>query len=393
MAIIGGLSSHNSKQMPHILNIYKMAQISYGSFDPALKDKVQFPSVYRMIPNESAQYVAIVKLLKHFGWTWIGLLVSDDDSGAMLLKALILRLLQSSICLAFSEILPTVNKHWEGGNIQEVPFNDKLSKIHLILSSTDTNVILVHGDSRSMEGLRVILYFNEFVEMKPTEKVWIITVQWDFASTISKDFFTPSSFNGTLSFALPTKEVEGYVQYLNKINPKENYFAAVLWANAFQCSFPQHTHDIHSLNTSNCTGEEKLSSLPESVFEMRMSGQSYSIYNAVYAVAHALHAMFSSRSKYKAWGDGITWNLQNIHPWQLHSFLKHIHFNNSAGEEIFFDENGELGTGYDIINTVTFPNQSIRRVRIGWTDPQAPEGKDVIIQQNSILWNHIFIKV
>ncbi|XP_042329831.1 vomeronasal type-2 receptor 26-like [Sceloporus undulatus] len=393
MAIIGGLSSHNSKQMPHILNIYKMAQFSYDSFDPALKDKAQFPSVYRMIPNESIQHFAILKLLKHFGWTWIGLIVSNDDNGEMLLRTLIPQLLQSSICLAFKEIIPTMKQHWEGYIEDKIPYNYKLSRMHLILSSADTDVILVHGDSRSMEGLRVILYFNEFVEMKPTEKIWIITAQWDFASTILNKFFTPRSFNGTLSFALPTKEVEGYLEYLNTINPRENYVATILWANAFLCSFPQYSTNIHSLNATNCTGEEKLNSLPESVFEMRMTGQSYSIYNAVYAIAHALHAMLSSRSKHEAWGDRRTQDCQKIQPWQLHPFLKHIRFNNSAGEEIFFDENGELETGYDIINTVTFPNRSMHRVHIGRSDPQAPYGKDFIIYQNSILWNHNFIQM
>ncbi|XP_042329828.1 vomeronasal type-2 receptor 26-like [Sceloporus undulatus] len=384
MAVIGGLSSHNSKQMPHILNIYKMAQLSYGSFDPALKDKIQFPTVYRMIPNVSIQYVAIVKLLKHFGWSWIGLLVTADDSGEIILRNLIPQLLQSSICLAFKEIIPIVNEHWREDS-EDIPY--EISRLYLFLSSTDTDVILVHGDSGSMEGFRMILYFYEFGKMKPT--VWIITAQWDFTSTVSK-IFPLRSLNGTLSFALPTKEVEGYVHYLNKMNPRENYGAAFIWPHAFRCSLPQY--DIYKDNATNCTGEEKLSSLPEPVFEMRMSSQSYSIYNSVYAIAHALHAMFSSRSKPKAWGHGERWNPRNIHPWQLHSFLKKIHFNNSAGEEIFFDENGELVTGYDIINTVTFPNHSLQRIRIGWIDPWAPEMKNFIIQQNSILWNPSFIQ-
>ncbi|KAH0626208.1 hypothetical protein JD844_001045 [Phrynosoma platyrhinos] len=396
MAVIGGLSSHNSRQMPHILNIYKMAQLSFGSFDPALKDKVQFPSVYRMIPNERAQYVGIVKLLKHFGWTWIGLIVSEDDSGEALLRTLVPWLLQNSICFAFKEIIPIVKENWMTSLDETWEVHDKMARMQFILSSTDTNVILVHGDSQSMEVLQLILMVNEFFEMKPTEKVWIITAQWDFTAMFLSGLFTLKSFNGTLSFALPTKKIEGYAQYLSTINPTGNhdYVAAVLWTSAFLCSFPQY--DFYVNNATNCTGEEKLSSLPESVFGMGMSGQSYSIYNAAYAIAHALHAMLSSRSKHKGGRDGGTWNLQNMHPWQvqvLHSFLKHIHFNNSAGDEIFFDENGELETGYDILNTVTFHNRSMHSSHVGWSDPRAPEGKDFLIHQNSILWNHKFIQV
>uniref|UniRef100_A0ABM5GQ42 Vomeronasal type-2 receptor 26-like n=1 Tax=Pogona vitticeps TaxID=103695 RepID=A0ABM5GQ42_9SAUR len=33
-----------------------------------------------MVPNEDAQYDGIVQLLKHFGWNWIGVIVSEDDN-------------------------------------------------------------------------------------------------------------------------------------------------------------------------------------------------------------------------------------------------------------------------------------------------------------------------
>ncbi|XP_061447538.1 vomeronasal type-2 receptor 26-like [Rhineura floridana] len=168
-----------------------------------------------------------------------------------------------------------------------------------------------------------------------------------------------------------------------------------------QCAFP--TYNLYRPDVGNCTGEERLRSLPDIVFEMGMSGQSYNIYNAVYAVAHALHAMFSSlRSKQKAMGHEATWNLLNVHPWQfmfflspiqIHSFLKHICFNNTAGEEISFDENGGLATGYDIINTVTFPNCSISKVRVGRLDPQVSIGKQFTINGSAIVWNHKFNQI
>ncbi|XP_061447539.1 vomeronasal type-2 receptor 26-like [Rhineura floridana] len=194
MAIIGGLTSHNSKQMPQILNIYKLPQLSYSSFDPSLSDKTQFPSVYRMIPSETPQYLGIVQLLQHFGWTWIGLIISDGDSGEVLLRTLTPWLLRNNICFAFKEIL--------------------------------------------------------------------------------KD--------------------------------------------------------------------------PWAVKEQKK---------------------------------------------QLHSFLKNIRFNNSAGEEIFFDKNGELAAGYDIINTITFSNRSIHKNHVGRIDPQAPKGKQFTIHRNAIVWNHKFNQI
>ncbi|XP_066486249.1 vomeronasal type-2 receptor 26-like [Tiliqua scincoides] len=77
----------------------------------------------------------------------------------------------------------------------------------------------------------------------------------------------------------------------------------------------------------------------------------------------------------------------------LHPFLRSISFNNSAGETIFFNENGELAAGYDIINWVTFPNQSFLQVKVGWMDPQAPQGKEFSINEKAIMWHSMFNKV
>ncbi|KAH0626320.1 hypothetical protein JD844_001243 [Phrynosoma platyrhinos] len=152
-------------------------------------------------------------------------------------------------------------------------------------------------------------------------------------------------------------------------------------------------YKLNKPNHSNCTGEERLRNLPGTVFEMGMSGQSYSIYNAVYAVAHALHAADSLRAKRKAMGPENSWKPMDIEPWQLCSFLRYIRFNNSAGEEVFFDENGDLASGFDVISLVTFSNQSFQKVRVGGIYPQASAGKRFTMNGSSIVWNHKFKKV
>ncbi|XP_070584628.1 vomeronasal type-2 receptor 26-like [Erythrolamprus reginae] len=83
-------------------------------------------------------------------------------------------------------------------------------------------------------------------------------------------------------------------------------------------------------------------------------------------------------------------NLQDVQPWQLHFFLKRIVFNNSAGDEISFDEEGKLVTGLDIENWVTFPNQSLHRVKVGKLDPWATEDQIFSIHEETITWPSTF---
>ena len=49
----------------------------------------------------------MIQILKRFGWTWVGLLVSDDDYGLHVTRSFQSDLAQSGGgCLAYSEVLP-----------------------------------------------------------------------------------------------------------------------------------------------------------------------------------------------------------------------------------------------------------------------------------------------
>ncbi|XP_061447737.1 vomeronasal type-2 receptor 26-like [Rhineura floridana] len=142
-----------------------------------------------------------------------------------------------------------------------------------------------------------------------------------------------------------------------------------------------------------CTGEEKLESISGILFEMSMTGHSYNVYNAAYAVSHALHAIKKYSSKHKRLKEGEKLAFLNVQPWQFHHFLKSILFNNSAGDTVCFDENGELVTGFDVTNWMMFPNGSMVRVKLGRLELQAPLGKELTIHDDQIVWHQSFNQV
>ncbi|XP_060110937.1 vomeronasal type-2 receptor 26-like [Heteronotia binoei] len=378
-AVIGALFTQNSIQIANVLTNYKIPQLSYGSFDPVLSDKIKFPFFNRLVPNEELQHTGIVQLLKHFGWTWVGLITSDDESGETFLQSLRPRLLQNSICIAFVQKMPMSLKRAR---------NEINKGIYDSLRLNEVNVNLVHGDVLTMDLFRMILHLYESDDFLPMERVWLITAQWDFTTMIAGGSFPAQSFNGTLSFSLHTNVVPGLEDSLDHINPHYADFAYRFWETAFDCTLLTFER-----GKRKCTEREKLVSLPGSVFEKRVSGESYSVYNAVYAIAHALQALHSLTAKRAARGHQGKRKLGNIQPWQLNAFLRKVRFNNTAGDEIFFDEKGDLVTGHDIINTITFPNGSFQRIQVGMMDPQAPVGQEFSLNGSAIVWNPKFKQV
>uniref|UniRef100_A0ACB8EUU1 Uncharacterized protein n=1 Tax=Sphaerodactylus townsendi TaxID=933632 RepID=A0ACB8EUU1_9SAUR len=338
-----------------------------------------------MVSSEAHQYTGIVLLLKHFRWTWVGLLAVDDDYGEAFVQSLLPKFSENGICFAFMGRTPKVS--FIPGVTE---FIGILGKASSVLIKSQTNVTVIYGDVQSAFGLQLMLAAIDFSTGIPIDKVWITTAQWDLSSNTFYKMPDIQVFHGAFSLAVHTNDVldfHKFVQHRNVDSFKQDGFVREFWQQAFGCLLPQTPEDEKS--EEMCSGEEKLETLPRLIFEMSMTGHSYSIYNAVYAVAHAFHGMYSLRARDKATvhEDGIL--LENTQPWELHSFLKNISFNNTMGDHVFF-RNGELQLGFDIINWVTFPNQSFQRVKVGRMDPQASPGKQFSIDEQKITWHNKF---
>ncbi|XP_077169565.1 vomeronasal type-2 receptor 26-like [Paroedura picta] len=78
---------------------------------------------------------------------------------------------------------------------------------------------------------------------------------------------------------------------------------------------------------------------------------------------------------------------------KLHKFLRKTLFNNTVGESIQFDQDGELVTVFDVTNWVTFLNGSFTRVKVGRLDPQASSENELTLEDDQIVWHKSFNQV
>ncbi|XP_053120345.1 vomeronasal type-2 receptor 26-like [Hemicordylus capensis] len=381
IAIIEGLDSVSCQRIPNTLNIYKFPQLLYNSAPLRMDDTQTFP-FYQMVPNEAHQFRGIQQLLLAFNWMWVGLLTAEDISLEWIEQVVVPEFAQNGICFAFTEIIYTAGI---GDGAIQIWTRIMYCKI---MSST-ANVILFFGDSRYMLFLTGVLSMGISKDANENSKgkVWIFTAQTELKSYGNTLYMEShlEGFHGSIGTAAHSKEFTGFQEFIRSKSPlstEGDFFIRDFWASAFHCVFPNSA--LLKLSGDNCTGEEKLEDLPEELFEKHITGHSYSIYNAVHAVAHALYDTYLFKSKHRRRMEGE--RERSVQPWHLHHFLKQLSFNNSAGDTVSLDQNGVIVAGFDVINWNAFPNQSFFRVKVGKIEPQAPTEEILTLNEDALVW-------
>ncbi|XP_053120317.1 vomeronasal type-2 receptor 26-like [Hemicordylus capensis] len=411
VAVIAGLDSLTSRHVATVLDIYKIAQLTYGP-TPVMNDKTPGLPFYQMFPNEEHQYRGILALLLHFSWTWIGILVMDNDNGERFVQTVFPLFSKNGICFDYIERMPELPYIYDMWSSVE-----KGAEIYDKILRSKANVVVAYGDSYSMAFFRFWAYASELKFMKnaPKGNVWIGTVHFEPASFVLQRTWDIQIFHGAISFTIHSSDLPGFHQFVERMNPTSaqwDGFIQDFWEQVFNCELKKPEMDL--LEGNICTGEEKLESLPGLLFEMRMTDRSYSIYNAIYAVAHAIHSISSSQLKHRVMAGEEGLYLQNQQRWQLCSMgdsrVYHMHqdfalvdlldhllrtlsFNNTAGDTVSFDQNGERVANFGVINWVMSTNQSFHRVKVGQMDPQAPPDQAFTINEDDIAWHRFFNQV
>ncbi|XP_030051242.1 vomeronasal type-2 receptor 116-like [Microcaecilia unicolor] len=333
-----------------------------------MSDPFKFPYFYRTVPSELHLCAGIIRLLKHFHWTWVGIIVPDDDNSIKVAQVLKQGIEENDGCIEFLEIF----SHSNGVQQQD------REKIYDNIFDSSANVIIFYGSYEHALTLLPILLIPG--------KVYICTVPLEFYLTYELHTKLKSSAkNSTLAFTVAQKYVPSFSTFIreeeNPILFPRSFYTEEWWKVFCDSQCPQ------SIRRSCNTNRTEFFSLH---CAFKYLGNSYSVYNAVYALAYALHNMtMSDAASNTIWNGAIPRSLDYL-PWKLHHYLQNIHFKNSLGEEIFFDENGDIALPYNIINLVYFPNGIQRNDIVGSYNPYAPQGQNFFINEEEIVWESTF---
>uniref|UniRef100_A0A8C6VGE2 G-protein coupled receptors family 3 profile domain-containing protein n=1 Tax=Naja naja TaxID=35670 RepID=A0A8C6VGE2_NAJNA len=378
LSVIGGDNPKSSRQMASTFSLFKVPQVS-GLHWTQLWSKNN-----RSTSKEFAQYEGLVQLLLHFQWNWVGLMAPEDDDGEHFISSMLPMLKEKEICLAFTDKYKF-----------DIDDLTDLKMLHLFKAFSSVEVIILFGDSHSFATVLVALRCHEELTKKPALKVWILTSHWKVnvigSQGILKDI---QRFHGALHFRDHMADVPEFSHFLlslDPLNPQGDTFLPLWWEWVFSCRF----HPIlrnGNVQGKQCTGKENLQNVPTALFETSMTGESYNIHNAIYAVAHALHGGCSHGEGPSPGNCQLTMPDRRSRFFQILPYLRKVQFNNSAGDEISFSKNGLGSGGCDILNWVLLPNGSFVPMKVGQINPGASPGQDLTINSDAIIWKVPFAR-
>ncbi|XP_069465035.1 extracellular calcium-sensing receptor-like [Ambystoma mexicanum] len=373
MGIIGDAGSSCSIVIARLIGLYRLPQISYVSTSPLLSDRIQFPSFFRTISSDTFQSQGLAQLLMHFRWTWVGLLVEDNDYGLQGARILEQELANAGACIAFNEKIIVSQADRNGFHI-----------IQVIRNSTANAIVIFSSDA----GLRPLI--DQMMKQNVTGKVFIASEGWSTSATLSIEKYK-DILAGTIGLAMYSGEMPGFKVHLNSVHPsksKDNVFLPEFWEAAFNCKWsPQNVSTTvwGGTMSKQCTGEEKIEDLQGGYNDVTNLRSTYNVYKAVYSSAWALHDLISCKTGGDRSFNGACADDLYFQPWQIFHYVKNVRFQTKAGEEIFFNHNGEVPVRYDIVNWQRGQDGGLRQVTVGSYDSNAAQGLDIKIS-SSLLW-------
>uniref|UniRef100_H3CD06 G-protein coupled receptors family 3 profile domain-containing protein n=1 Tax=Tetraodon nigroviridis TaxID=99883 RepID=H3CD06_TETNG len=355
MAVVGESGSTQSISISRIIGSFDIPLVSHFATCACLSDKQMYPTFFRTIPSDQFQADALAKLVKHFGWTWIGAVCSDSDYGNNGIAAFLHAAQKEGICVEYSETFYRTHPY------------SRIKRVADVIRRSTAVVIVAFAAPTEM---RILL--EELSREPPPPRQWIGSE----SSVTDPDMLRFSFCAGTIGFASIQRRsvIPGLREFLLGLSLSQVISSSVLtefWEDSFNCRLGK--------GERMCDGSEDITTLqsPYTDTSLRITNM---VYKAVYAIAHAIHNAVCQRSDSTNQCDKFT----RINPKQVLTELKRVNFSHN-GDTVSFDANGDPVAKYELVNWKKRDSGSIDVVPVGYYDASLPEGQELRIYRD-ITW-------
>uniref|UniRef100_A0A8C5L5U6 Taste receptor type 1 member 2 n=1 Tax=Jaculus jaculus TaxID=51337 RepID=A0A8C5L5U6_JACJA len=288
VAVIGPDNSESTITVANILSLFLLPQITYSAISDQLQDKQRFPAVLRTAPSANHHIEAMVQLMLHFRWNWIVML----------------------------EVLPVTDPNHAMGPQQQEALDNIFSK----LQWSTARIIVVFSPELTLHN-----FFNEVLRHNFGDVVWIASESWAIDPALHH--LLEPHYTGTfLGVTIQRVYIPGFSEF--RLRPAE--------------ARPPIPNGTNLRATCNQECDTCLNTTEYFNNVLMQSGERvvYSVYSAVYAVAHALHSLLRCNQT------GCAKDV--VYPWQLLKKIQDVDFT-LLGNRVHFDSHGDMLRQLDIV--------------------------------------------
>uniref|UniRef100_A0A3Q2R2D1 Extracellular calcium-sensing receptor-like n=1 Tax=Fundulus heteroclitus TaxID=8078 RepID=A0A3Q2R2D1_FUNHE len=334
VAVVGDSGSTPSISISRIFRSFNIPLVSPFATCACLSDKQQHPTFFRTIPSDQFQADGLAKLVKHFGWMWIGAVRSDSDYGNYGMASFLDAARREGICVEYSEAFYRTDPP------------SKIKKVADVVRRSTAVVVVAFASSGDMKFL-----LEELARDPPPPRQWIGSEGW-----IGDPYLLSFSFcAGAIGVAIQQSITPGLRDFLLDLSPSDD---------AFNCSLTT------SKNLSICIRKSPYTETSQ----LRINNM---VYKAVYAIAHAIHNAVCNKT------NGHTQCDKHIllKPKEVFTKLQKVNFSKN-GYHVSFDVNGDPMAFYELVNWQKSESGDIEPVTVGYYDASLPVGQQFRINGN-----------
>ncbi|XP_023155578.3 extracellular calcium-sensing receptor isoform X2 [Amphiprion ocellaris] len=369
-AVIGETTSTSTIGIARTMGPFHIPVISHSATCACLSNRRDYLSFFRTIPSDIYQSKALAKLVKHFGWTWVGAIRTNSDYGNGGMATFLEAAEREGVCVEYSlAIYRTDPRKWF------------LEVVGIIKKST-SKVIVAFADGTDLDIL-----IKELHAQNVTGLQWVGSEGWITYRYIA----SPVNYavvQGAVGFAALNAHIPGLQEFLANSRPSTtpgNQGLVELWETVFSCLLTPRP-EIHA-PVPACDGKESLWNIKTRFTDVSDASLLNNVYKATYAVAHALHMLFDCKDGQGPFENNTCADIENVKPWQVLHYLTLVNFTTKIDENVFFDELGDPVARYALVNWQMDETGYILFETIGYYDASRPEGQQFEMKADvSAIW-------
>ncbi|CAB1348270.1 unnamed protein product [Coregonus sp. 'balchen'] len=374
-AIIGASDSSSTIVMSRSTGAFQIPVISHYATCACLSNRKEFPSFFRTIPSDFYQSRALAQLVKHFGWTWVGAVRSDNDYGNNGMATFVEAAGLEGVCIEYSEAILWNSPREQIARVVEVIGRASSRVVVAFVTQWEMDVLLEEALAQNLTGLQ-----------------WVGSESWITVDRLATRRRS-AVLSGALGFTISKSKIPGLREFLLRVGPAQdpnNTLLREFWEVTFSCRFSPQEESDGGPSQSQCSGSERLEEINNSFTDTSELRFSNNVYKAVYAVAHSIHDLLTCTHGKGQGGNRNCSDRDSIEPGQvssyLYRYLRDVNFTMKSGERVYFDENGDPTATYELMNWQRDQAGETVFVTVGNYDASLPNGDQFSMNRIKIAW-------